>query len=205
MTTLLLIRHGKNDYLKKGILIGNTPGVHLNQHGHEQAAALCASLKDIPIKAIYSSPLERAIETASPLASVLSLEIAVRPALADTDVGEWAGRKVKELKKLPAWKQVQEKPSGFIFPGGESFVELQRRLVGAIDVIAAAHKKNDLVAIFFHADPIKLVLAHFLGLPLDNFQRLSVDTGSVSVLGIGKSGARLAALNLKPPFDLPHL
>ncbi len=202
MPILFLIRHGENDYLKKGIQIGNTPGIHLNERGREQAAALCESLKSLPIKTIYSSPLERAVETASPLANVLSLEIVVRPALADTDVGEWAGRKVKDLKRLPAWKQVQEKPSGFMFPGGESFVELQRRLVGAIDVIAAAHKKNDLVAIFFHADPIKLVLAHFLGLPLDNFQRLNVDTGSVSVLGIAKSGARLAALNLKPPFQL---
>lgn len=205
MSTLLLIRHGENDYLKKGILVGNSPGIHLNEHGREQAAALCESLKGLPIKVIYSSPLERAIETAAPLANALGLEIAVRPALADTNVGEWAGRKVKELKRLPAWRQVQEKPSGFMFPGGESFVELQRRLVGAIDVIAAAHKKNDLVTIFFHADPIKLVLAHFLGLPLDKFQRLSVDTGSVSVLGVEKSGAQLAALNLKPPFELPHL
>ncbi|MEW6093582.1 MAG: histidine phosphatase family protein, partial [Chloroflexota bacterium] len=93
MTILFLIRHGENDHLKKGILIGNTPGIHLNDRGREQAAALCASLKDLPIKAIYSSPLERALETAGPLAEALRLEVLVRPGLADTNVGDWAGKK----------------------------------------------------------------------------------------------------------------
>jgi probable phosphomutase (TIGR03848 family) len=201
MPTLLLIRHGENDYLKKGILIGNTPGVHLNKRGREQAAALNEALKDLPIQAIYSSPLERAIETAAPLASALGLEIQVRPALMDTNVGKWAGQKLKELRKLPEWKQVQEKPSEFSFPGGESFVKLQARLVAEIDSIAATYKKKELVAVFFHADPIKLVLAHSLGMPLDNFQKLSVETGSVTVLTVNKKGAWLEALNLKPPFD----
>jgi probable phosphomutase (TIGR03848 family) len=202
MPTLLLIRHGENEYLKKGILIGNMPGVHLNNRGREQAAALGESLKGLPIKAIYSSPLERAIETATPPANHLGLEILVRPALMDTNVGEWAGRKLKDLRRLTAWKQVQERPSGFRFPGGDSFVELQERLVGTIDSIAATHKKNDLLAVFFHADPIKLVLAHHLGMPLDNFQKMSVDTGSVTILEIDGPEARLVALNLKPLFVL---
>jgi probable phosphomutase (TIGR03848 family) len=200
MPTLLLIRHGENDYLKKGRLPGRLPDIHLNEHGREQAAELAESLKAAPIRAIYSSPLERAVETAEPLAQALGLAIQVRPGLLDTDVGEWEGLPLRKLRKLPLWKQVQELPSQVRFPGGESFLELQGRLVSEIDAIRRSHKQKDLLVVVFHADPIKLVLAHFLGLPLDNFQKLSVAAGSVSILVAGKSGGMLAALNLKPPF-----
>jgi probable phosphomutase (TIGR03848 family) len=202
MSTLLLIRHGENDFLKNGILIGNTPGVHLNHDGRNQAIALSNCLLGTPIHAILSSPLDRAIETATPLANALELEIHIRPALTDTNIGEWTGKKIKDLRKLPLWEQVQTKPSQFRFPGGESFVELQERLTSEVDAIAAAYGSHKTVAIFFHADPIELVLAHYLGLPLDHFQRFTVDTGSVTVLKVNKSKTQLVALNLKPPFHL---
>ena len=118
----------------------------------------------------------------------------------------WAngrGCTTEELRKLPAWKQVQQQPSTFRFPGGESFLEIQERLVREIELIRRAHKSRDLLALVFHADPIKLVLAHFLGLPLDNFQKFGVSAGSVSILMLGKSGGQLAGLNLRPPFALP--
>ena len=200
MPTLLLIHHGENEFVKQGRLPGRLPGIHLNEHGQEQAAALAESLKKLPIRAIYASPLERAVETAGPLAKALSLEIQLRPALLDTHVGEWEGQLVKKLRKLPLWQQVQQKPSEVRFPGGESFLELQERLVKEIDAIRAAHKAKDMVAVIFHCDPIKLVLAHYIGLPLDGFQKLGVAPGSVSVLMLGKSAGLLAALNLRPPF-----
>ena len=202
MPTLLLIRHGENDFLKQGRLPGCLPDIHLNGRGREQAAALAETLKTAPVRAIYSSPLERAVETAGPLAQALGLTLQLRPALLDIDAGEWQGRQLKELRKLPLWKQVQERPSEVRFPGGESFMESQARLVREIDAIRGAHKQKEMLAVVFHADPIKLVLAHFLGLPLDNFQKLSVSAGSVSVLVLGRSGAQLAALNLRPPFVL---
>jgi probable phosphomutase (TIGR03848 family) len=199
---LLLIRHGENDFLKQGRMAGRLPDIHLNREGQEQVAALVESLKVLPIRAIYSSPLERAVETAGPLAQVLGLTIQLSPALLDTDVGEWEGLDLKKLRKLPLWKQVQEQPSRVRFPGGESFLEIQGRLVREIEAIRTAHKPKDMLAVVCHADPIKLVLAHYLGLPLDNFQRLAVAACSVSVLMIGKSGGQLAALNLRPPFVL---
>ena len=162
---------------------------------------MAESLKSLPIRAIYSSPLERAVETAGPLAQALGLPIQLRPALLDTDVGEWQGLHLKKLRKLPLWKQVQEQPSQVRFPGGESFLELQERLVREIDAIRRAHKPRDMLAVVFHSDPIKLVLAHFLGLPLDNFQircggRLGFDPGGWQIRRM------LAALNLRPPFVL---
>lgn len=202
MTTLLLIRHGENDFLKKGRLPGRLPGIHLNQRGREQAQALADSLQALPIKAIYSSPLERALETAAPLARLKGLEVQTVPALADTDVGRWQGRSWKVLGRTKIWKVVQAAPSRFRFPEGESFVEAQTRLATALEQIAAAHPRDKVVAVVFHADPIKLAVAHFLGLPLDHFQRLAVDAGSVTMLQLGGMGVRLAALNLKPPFTL---
>jgi probable phosphoglycerate mutase len=202
MTILLLIRHGDNDYLKENKLPGRLPGVHLNERGRQQAAALAGTLSLLPIKAIYSSPLERAVETAHPLAEAKGLEIQVRPELADTDVGAWVGRSWKSLLRLKAWKIIQEKPSQFCFPGGESFTEAQSRVVTALDSIASNHQ--EMVAVFFHADPIKLALAHYLGMPLDNFQRLTANTGSVTILRVDGMSARVLAFNLIPPFSFPQ-
>ena len=203
MPTLLLIRHGENDYLKKNILPGRIPGVHLNDKGRQQAGTLAAALKDLPIAAIYSSPLERAIETASPLAQAKGLEIQIEPGLSDTDVGEWAGGSWKALEQSQAWKAIQQTPSQFRFPGGESFAENQERAVAVLERITAAHRKNEMVAVVFHADPIKLAVAHYLGLPLDNFQRLTARTASVTILKIDGANAKLLGLNLIPPFSFP--
>ena len=200
MPTLLLIRHGENDFVKVDRLPGRIPGIHLNDHGREQAAALAETLKKLPLRAIYTSPLERAVETATPLAQARGLELQLRPGLLDTDVGEWQGLLFKDLRKLPLWKQVQHQPAEVRFPGGESFLELQDRLVREVDRIRLAHKPKDVVALVFHSDPIKLVLAHYIGLPLNSFQKLGVAPGSVSILIIGRSRAHLAALNLRPPF-----
>ncbi len=204
MPTLFLIRHGENDYFKQNRLAGRLPGVHLNPRGREQAEALAESLANTLLKAIYSSPLERAVETAEPLAMATRMEVQLRSDLTDTDVGEWAGRSWKALRRTKVWKVIQQTPSRFQFPGGETFVQTQDRVVAALEAIAAAHAARDLIAVIFHADPIKLAVAHYIGLPLDHFQCLIVDPGSVSVLMIGESSARLAALNLKPPFTIPH-
>jgi probable phosphoglycerate mutase len=202
MPTLLLIRHGENDYLAKNKMPGRIPGIHLNKRGREQAAELARTLSRLPIKALYSSPLERAVETAEPLAQSLGLGIQLHPDLTDTDVGEWEGRSWKALGRTRLWKVVQETPSQFRFPGGETFVQAQERVTRTLDAIAEAHA-DELVAVVFHADPIKLAVAHYLGLPLDNFQRLTAHTGSVTILKMDGSAVKLLALNLIPPFSFP--
>lgn len=197
MTTLLLIRHGENDFIKSHRLPGRLPGIHLNERGRMQAVALADFIKEKPITAVYASPLERAVETATPLAQARGLEIRTVAELADTDVGEWQGRSWKVVGRTKAWKVVQQSPSRFRFPAGESFLECQARVVAALDRIVAAHKPDEVVAVVFHADPIKLAVAHFLGMPLDHFQRLVIDTASVTILLAGETGIRLAGINLK--------
>ncbi|HET6596814.1 MAG TPA: histidine phosphatase family protein [Anaerolineales bacterium] len=201
MSLLLLIRHGENDYTKKHKLAGYTPEVHLNERGQTQAQALADALKDVPIKAIYSSPLERAMETAAPIAAARKLEIQVEEGLLETNVGKWQGRSLAALRLQKAWKVVQSAPSRAQFPEGETFYECQTRIVTALDSISRKYKPQDIVACVFHADPIKLAVAHYIGLPLDHFQRLSCDTGSLTALYVGEAGANLIKLNQRPPFD----
>jgi probable phosphoglycerate mutase len=202
MPLLLLIRHGENDFVKTGKLPGQTSGIHLNERGQKQAQALGEALKAVPIKAIYSSPLERAMETAEPIATSHKLEIRQEPGLMDANVGTWQGKSIKTLRLTNAWKIVQHSPSRFQFPEGESFMDLQTRIVHALEGIVKRHNKpKDIIAVVFHADPIKLAVSHFLGLPLDHFQRLSCDTGSVTALLVGDMGANLIKLNQRPPFD----
>ena len=202
MPLLLLIRHGENDFVKTGKLPGQSAGIHLNERGRKQAEALGEALKDVPLKAIYSSPLERAMETAAPIANARQIEIRAEPDLMDTDVGSWQGKSLKVLRHTKVWSIVQNAPSRFRFPDGESFVESQARYVRVLERIVKKHPKpKDIIVVVFHADPIKLVVSHFLGLPLDHFQRLSCDTGSLMALYISESGANLLKLNQRPPFD----
>ena len=202
MTLLLLIRHGENDYVKTGKMAGRLPGVHLNERGQKQAQALGEALKGVPITAIYSSPLERAIETATPIANARNLKIIQNPNLLDTDVGKWQGKSLAMLRLKKEWKIVQSAPSRFQFPEGESFLDLQSRIANVLEGIVKKHNKSkDIVAVVFHADPIKLAVSHFLGLPLDHFQKLSCDTGSLTMLHAGEAGANLVKLNQRPPFD----
>ncbi len=203
MPILLLIRHGENEYVKTGKMAGRLPEVHLNEHGQRQALELADALANVPIKAIYSSPMERALETAAPLAAKLGLDINIRAGLIETGIGDWAGEELKNLRKLPVWKIVQDNPSRFRFPNGESFVECQTRLVSEIESIVKAHRDEDIIACVSHADPIKLMACYYLGMPLDHFQRLGCDTASVTVLMLSSKGVLLAKLNQRPPFNFP--
>lgn len=202
MPLLLLIRHGENDFVKTHKMAGRLSGVHLNEKGQKQAEALAEALKDVPLKAVYASPLERAMETAKPIAESHGLKIIQEPDLMDTDIGEWQGRSWRVLGLTKAWRIVQNAPSRFRFPDGESFVEAQTRCASALERIIQKHNKpKDIVAVVFHADPIRLSVAHFLGMPLDHFQRLSCDTGSVTVIHAGEARASLVKMNQRPPFD----
>ena len=192
-TTLLLIRHALNDWVGKR-LAGWTPEVHLNDKGRAQAQALAQRLADRPLAAVYTSPLERAVETAQAIAAPHRLEVQVREGVGEVRYGAWTGKSLKELSQEDAWRMVQVYPSGARFPGGEMIREMQARAVAEIDAIVAAHPEQ-MVAVVSHADVIKAVLAHYVGLHLDLFQRLVISPASLSVLAFTPMGPRLLCLN----------
>ncbi|MBP1702698.1 MAG: Phosphoglycerate mutase (modular protein) [Chloroflexi bacterium] len=202
MTILLLIRHAENDYVKTGRLAGRLAGIHLNETGRQQARAVADKLTGAPVKAVYSSPLERAIETATPIAEALNLEVTLRPNLVEMDFGEWQNKKLKGLSRLKAWKVVQGAPARMRFPQGESFAEAQYRICQELDLLARRHDPKDMIICVSHSDPIKLAVAYYLGLPLDLFQRLTVSPASITALAIGEMGSQLLALNYDLFFTL---
>lgn len=204
MAHILLIRHGQNDWVNKRRLAGWTPGVHLNEEGRSQADQLSERLSSLPLKAIYSSPLERCIETAAFLAHPHGLEVVELDAIGEVHYGDWQGKKIKKLaKKKRKWYAVQHFPSRFRFPGGESLTEVQKRAVAAIERLSLLHEK-ELVAVVSHADVIKLILAHYLGLHIDLFQRIVVSPASVSSLMLSESGpVRVLRINDDGPIRLP--
>jgi probable phosphomutase (TIGR03848 family) len=204
MPTILLIRHGENEYDKKGRLAGRLPGVHLNETGHQQAEELAKTLENAPLKAVYSSPLERARETAQPIARVKGLEVTPREGLIEVDFGEWQDKTLKSLQKLKLWKVVQGRPSMMRFPSGETFAEAQHRVVQEITTLAGMHEPHDVIACVSHSDLIKLATAYFLGLPLDLFQRLMVGTASITVLHFHESFAVVGNLNYSPNLQFPQ-
>lgn len=192
---LLLVRHAENDWVGDR-LAGWTPGVHLNDKGHQQAKALGERLAHLPIATIYSSPLERAVETAQAIATHHDLKVQILEGVGETRYGEWTGASLKELAKTELWPVVQVYPSGARFPGGESLRETQARTVAALDALRDAHPaETDVVVVVSHADIIKAAVAHYIGLHLDLFQRLVINPASLNVIQFSKFGPRLVCLN----------
>jgi len=198
MPLIFLVRHAENDYTRNNRLAGRLPAVHLNQRGREQAHLLAKYLEKAPLKAIYSSPLERAVETAEPLAQIHQLEVKLHSGLIELDYGDWQGESLKGLHRLRLWRTVQNTPSLMRFPQGETILEAQFRITQTIHEIASQFGENDWVVCVSHADPIKLAMAHFLGMPLDMYQRLNVGLASMSVLHLTQQSVRVLAVNFLP-------
>jgi len=193
-TLVLFVRHGKTPTTGTS-LPGRAKGLHLAPEGHKQAAEAAkriAKLKNVA--AVYASPLERTRETAAPIAAALGLRVRTEPGLLECDFGDWTGRELKELFKLPEWTTVQRYPSGFRFPNGESFAEMQLRIVSTVDRLRAAHPGKTVVAVS-HADPIKAAMAAAVGTHLDLFQRIVVSPCSVSAVLYGSGGPVVLATN----------
>jgi probable phosphoglycerate mutase len=191
---VLLVRHGQTS--TTGVTLpGRAPGLHLAEKGREEATDVAGRIARLPrIVAVYASPLERAQETAEPIAAAASLPVTTEPGLLECDYGEWTGHALKDLRRKPEWKVVQRYPSGFRFPGGESFTEMQARMTGTLARLVADHPGQTVVAVS-HADPIKTAVAHALGTHLDLFQRIAVFTASVTAIAYGPEGPTVLAVN----------
>lgn len=186
MTRIVLIRHGETDVTGR-TLTGRASGVHLNARGRQQAQRVAEHLDGVAIAAIWSSPLERAQQTAGPMAGRRGLAVAVHEGLHELDIGDWQGRDIEALEPDPVWAVYNQWRSIHRPPGGESIAEAQVRMVRTAQSIAEAFP-GETVAAVGHCDPIRALLAHALGVPLDLFGRLAVAPASVSVVEIGGSG-----------------
>jgi probable phosphomutase (TIGR03848 family) len=193
-TTILLVRHGTT--ATTGTLLpGRTPGLHLAEKGREEAQRAAERIAALPrVDALYCSPLERTRETAAPIGKALGIRPVVQRGLLECDFGTWTGQELKQLMKLPEWSTVQRAPSTFRFPGGESFTEMQTRIVSTLDELRARHPGGVIVCVS-HADPIKAAVAQALGTHLDLFQRIVISTCSVSVLSWTQHGPIALTVN----------
>jgi len=195
MPILILIRHAETDYVGKR-LAGHLPGIHLNQKGKQQAEQLAQKLSEIPITKIYSSPLERAVKTAETLAHRRGLSINILQALMEIDVGDWQGKSLPALRRLKRWQATHDEPARFSFPNGESFIDKQQAMCVALEKLMRDASDNEIIACVSHGDPIKLSLAYFLGLELNNFQRIIIDPASASFVYFSGNRIRLGPINL---------
>lgn len=193
-TVVLLVRHGMTPTTGKR-LPGRLPGVHLSEEGRRQADVAAQRIGKLKkVTAIYASPLDRARETAAPIARARKLPLRIDRDLMEVDIGDWTGKSIAPLRRRPEWEVVQRYPSGFRFPGGESFAEMQVRMTSAVARLVARHAGGVIVAVS-HADPIKAVVAHALGVHLDLFQRIAIATASITAIAYRRAGASVLTMN----------
>jgi len=212
-TLVLLVRHGSTPSTGR-VLPGRAPGLHLSDQGRAQAEAVAARISEWAaltpppgarragaqrpaarrIGAIYASPLERTRETAAPIGAAVGLKVQHHRGLLECDFGEWTGAELKVLAKLPEWTTVQRFPSGFRFPGGESFAGMRARLAETVGGLCERHRGETIVVVS-HADPIKAVVADALGTHLDLFQRIVISPCSVTAISYQPSGPVVLSVN----------
>jgi probable phosphoglycerate mutase len=193
-TTVLLVRHGQTPTTGK-LLPGRAPGLHLAEEGVRQAERAGERISELKrVDAIYCSPLERARETAAPIGKAVGIRPKIDRGLLECDFGDWTGAELKKLMKLPEWRTVQKAPSTFRFPNGESFTEMQVRMVGALDRLRMRHPGGVIVCVS-HADTIKAAMAHALGTHIDLFQRIVISTCSISAIAWTTDGPIALTVN----------
>jgi probable phosphomutase (TIGR03848 family) len=196
VTVFYLVRHGVTSHTGRR-LSGWLPDIHLTSEGEDQARAAAEALTDVPLKAIYSSPIARTMETARPIAARHGLAIKSRRELGEVEYGRWTNRTFKTLRGTKLWEVVQRFPSAARFPDGESLREVQSRAVAEIEHLRREHPR-DAVCCVSHADVIRLLAAHYLGVHIDLFQRIVIGPASVTVIAIDDGGPVVLALNSSP-------
>ena len=193
-TLVLMVRHGQTP-TTGAVLPGRAKGLHLTDKGVAQAQRAGERIAALnKVAAVYASPMERTQETAAPIAKACGKRVRTHKGLIEADFGQWTGRKLSQLRKLPEWRTVQRNPSAFRFPKGESFPEMQARMVGAIGELVARHPGETIVAVS-HADTIKAAVASAMGTHLDLFQRIVVSPCSVSAVLYTVDGPIVLAVN----------
>jgi probable phosphoglycerate mutase len=193
MTRFLLIRHATNNAVGKR-LAGRKAGLLLNTEGQQQAQKLAERLVGIPISAIYSSPLERAIQTAAPIATAHHLETVAYEDFTELEFGEWTDSSIEEIKNQPIFQRFNTFRSFTRIPGGELMIEAQSRMIKGLEKLRSLHI-NETIAVIGHSDLIKATIAYYAGIHLDMFQRIEISPASVSIIEVYEETARILLVN----------
>lgn len=198
MKTVILLRHGHSAANAKNLLTGRLPGVGLSPEGKKQSLALVERIGAKRIEHLHLSPIERCQLTIGPWLSSKNSNSLLTSSLDDgfseIDFGRWSGEKLSTLRRDPLWSKVQNEPSRFRFPGGESFREAQKRAVSATEGIRSKRGTRTHLVVS-HSDTIKLILAHYSSMKLDSFQSLKVDPASFTVMQFDRSQVRICTIN----------
>ncbi|MEL7643052.1 MAG: histidine phosphatase family protein [bacterium] len=194
MAIIILVRHGETDWVGKR-LQGRLPGINLNETGRRQAQLAAEALQHLPIKAIYSSPLERAAQTAQYLADRKGLQVEHHPGLIEMDYGSFTGKTFKQLWKMKGWKQMVQPGNTEPFPGGDSVATALERVITGIEDIAGRWGEKDIVACFTHADQVRLTIAHYLHMPEGEFHRLVAHTAAATVIQVFEGQGQVIQVN----------
>ena len=190
--TIYLLRHGHSTANAKSILAGRDASVSLSPRGIEQAQAVMQELGDRKFEKIYSSPMPRCLETLRPLAGKSKLKIEKDGGLIEMEYGDWSGKKLLMLSRKKMWSEIQARPSLVRFPNGESFLEMQGRALESVKSLAIPGAE---ILVCSHGDVIKAIVAGLVGLHLDNFQRLSIDPASITVVDLFADSAQIRIMN----------
>lgn len=197
MPVIWLIRHGKTDLIGKK-LCGNLPGIHLNEEGRQQAHKTADFMRRHQVKAVYSSPIERALETAQVIAACQGLHVQQAEFLREINFGELQGLDAPTLKQHSAWQDFLKHPARVKFPRGESLMDAQNRAVAGMEELACTMEDSDEVVCVAHCEILRLVVCHVLELPQNNLHVLTIDPASVSKLEWSKKRKKLHLLNWQP-------
>ncbi len=197
MTIIYLVRHGTTDLVGK-MLCGTTPGISLNDEGRHQAERTAHYLAQIPIKALYCSPIQRAVETAGIIGRQLGLSAVQKEYLTEINFGDLQGTQASILRELPLWKHFIQHPSDVTFPNGDNVAEVQKRAASGLEELVQQFAEHDEIVCVAHGEVLLLVIAYAIGLPLDELHHLSIDTASVTKIEWSAERKKLRYLNFQP-------
>lgn len=198
MITFYLIRHGNCEPVGKRIA-GRSQGIHLDDHGCEQVEKLSHRLSSVPFKAIYSSPLERTIETAACIAQRQKVGVTIDQQLNEVDYGDWTGKTFPELHAIPLWHQFNAWRATVRIPNGETSLEVQARMAGETERLRREHGEGA-VAIVSHGDPLRSLIAYYGGIPIEESLRVTIDPASVSMIAVDDYGSDILCVNYTEDF-----
>jgi probable phosphoglycerate mutase len=196
---LVLVRHGLTDWNEEGRLLGRSD-IGLNDRGRRQADAAAAALSGFSVDRVVSSPQVRTRETALPIAESFGVELEIDDGVDEVWLREsWQGKTVRELRGDPDLERAIADPLART-ESIEPIEEVQRRGVGVVERLRREAPMGGVggAVVVSHGDPLRVIVAHYAGIPLEGFRRLLIENGSVSVLRFHPRGPQLAVLNWRP-------